>query len=53
MVDRAWHDNSGKSPGWRLSHVCVVDLMRGDKFFFVCNKWLSISEGEGLVRVVI
>lgn len=46
---RVWHDNSGNSPGWQFAYMCVVDMMTKEKYFFICNGWLSISEGDGTV----
>ena len=46
---RVWHDNSGSSPGWQFAYMGIVDMMTKEKYFFICNGWLSISEGDGTV----
>jgi len=50
---RVWHDNGGKSPSWQFAYMCVIDLITRDKFFFVSNSWLSVSEGDGAIDRMI
>nr|XP_034336032.1 polycystic kidney disease protein 1-like 2 [Crassostrea gigas] len=45
---RIWHDNSGP-PGyqsWFLDKVIIDDLQSRDRYFFYCNKWLAIDDGD-------
>ena len=46
---RVWHDNSGqgKKASWFLSKVVIVDLQTGEWYFFKCDKWLALDEGDG------
>ncbi|KAM6253162.1 polycystin-1-like protein 3 [Porphyrio hochstetteri] len=43
---RLWHDNSGDSPSWYVNRVLVHDLAWDQKWYFLCNSWLSIDIGE-------
>ncbi|XP_068951487.1 polycystin-1-like protein 1 [Petaurus breviceps papuanus] len=44
-----WHDNSGCSPSWYLSHVIVKDLITGASWFFPAECWLAVNKWEGKV----
>ncbi|XP_036595535.1 polycystic kidney disease protein 1-like 1 [Trichosurus vulpecula] len=44
-----WHDNSGHSPSWYISHVIVKDLITGASWFFPAECWLSVNKWEGKV----
>ncbi|XP_074055131.1 polycystin-1-like protein 1 [Macrotis lagotis] len=44
-----WHDNSGCSPSWYISHVIVKDLITGASWFFPAECWLAVSKREGKV----
>eukprot|EP00057_Strongylocentrotus_purpuratus_P024893 XP_011679367.1 PREDICTED: receptor for egg jelly 6 isoform X1 [Strongylocentrotus purpuratus] len=46
---RIWHDNSGGGgqAGWFLSKVAVMDLQTGKEFFFLCEQWLAVEQGDG------
>src|SRR5258708_4976570 len=48
---RIWHDNSGKGKyrSWFLSFISVRDIQTGEKFEFICNKWLAVERGDGNV----
>ncbi|XP_076348157.1 polycystin-1-like protein 2 [Tachypleus tridentatus] len=48
---RIWHDNSGggANSSWYLNRIIVQDLQNGSTFFFLCNDWLAVDEGDGLV----
>ena len=48
---RIWHDNSGrgKQRSWWLSFISVRDIQTGEKFEFICNKWLAVERGDGSV----
>ena len=52
---RIWHDNSGKGNlgSWYLDKIAVKDLQTGDTFFFLCQSWLAVDEGDGLVDRVV
>ena len=46
---RIWHDNSGegKFRSWFLSFIVVRDVQTGEKFEFICNKWLAVEKDDG------
>lgn len=48
---RIWHDNSGsgKFRSWFLSFIVVKDVQTGEKFEFICNKWLAVEKDDGSV----
>ncbi|XP_062611467.1 uncharacterized protein LOC134273293 [Saccostrea cucullata] len=46
---RIWHDNMGSSPSWYLSRMQIQDLQTGDKYFFICEQWLSVDDEDGLI----
>ncbi|CAH1794576.1 unnamed protein product [Owenia fusiformis] len=52
---RIWHDNSGrgKFKGWYCEQVQLVDLQTGDKYFFLCNRWLAVEEDDGQVERIV
>ncbi|ESP04060.1 hypothetical protein LOTGIDRAFT_73820, partial [Lottia gigantea] len=52
---RIWHDNSGpgKSKSWYLDQVQLTDLQTGEKFFFLCDRWLAVEEDDGMVDRII
>ncbi|XP_053556626.1 polycystic kidney disease protein 1-like 2 [Bombina bombina] len=43
---RLWHDNSGDKPSWYVNRVLVHDVERDQKWYFLCNSWLSIEVGD-------
>ncbi|XP_069469434.1 polycystin-1-like protein 1 [Ambystoma mexicanum] len=45
-----WHNNSGLSPSWYISHVLVKDLITGTSWFFPAECWLAVDEGDGKVE---
>ncbi|XP_023373648.1 polycystic kidney disease protein 1-like 1 isoform X3 [Otolemur garnettii] len=47
---RLWHDSSGPSPGWFLSHVMVKALHTRQGWFFPAQCWLSASWCDGRVE---
>ncbi|NXV76576.1 PK1L2 protein, partial [Atlantisia rogersi] len=49
---RLWHDNSGDSPSWYVNRVLVHDLAWDQKWYFLCNSWLSIDIGECILDKV-
>ncbi|KAK4295075.1 hypothetical protein Pmani_032339 [Petrolisthes manimaculis] len=48
---RIWHDNGGKgrSSSWFLGYMVVRDIQTGEQFQFICNQWLAVEEGDGLI----
>ena len=49
MSFRIWHDNMGTNPSWYFSRMQIEDLQTGDKYFFICENWLSLDDDDGLV----
>ncbi len=49
---KIWHDNSGKGDmaSWFLSHIIVKDLHTKEKFYFLCQNWLAVENGDGKVE---
>ncbi|KAK2899220.1 hypothetical protein Q8A67_010638 [Cirrhinus molitorella] len=46
---RIEHDNTGLNASWFLDRVVVTDMNRPHlRFYFACNNWLSITEGDSL-----
>ncbi|XP_070567047.1 polycystin-1-related protein-like [Ptychodera flava] len=45
-----WHNNSGVSPSWFLSRMAVRDLITGQKWYFICEKWFAVEEDDGKVE---
>lgn len=45
---RIWHDNSGPSgyQSWFLGKVIIDDLQTKKRYFFYCNKWIAIDDGD-------
>ncbi|VDI78620.1 Hypothetical predicted protein [Mytilus galloprovincialis] len=50
---RIWHDNMGSNPPWYFSRMQIEDLQTGDKYFFVCENWLSLDDDDGLIDRMI
>ncbi|CAF1487008.1 unnamed protein product [Rotaria magnacalcarata] len=52
---RVWHDNSGikEKASWYLNMINVMDLQTGEKSYFLCDNWLAVEKGDGLVDRVI
>ena len=46
---RIWHDNSGKTPSWFLSHLTIKDLQTESTLTFPCNSWLALEKGDGKI----
>lgn len=44
-----WHNNAGQSPAWYLFRVLIRDLQNDAKWWFVCDRWLAVEEGDGAV----
>lgn len=47
---QVWHDNSGISPSWYLSHVIVNDLQTDHKYYFFAYKWFSLEQENGSIQ---
>ncbi|CAH1789073.1 unnamed protein product [Owenia fusiformis] len=45
-----WHNNTGVSPSWYLSRVCVKDCKSGNIYYFQCEKWFAVEEDDGKVE---
>ncbi|XP_069123478.1 uncharacterized protein [Argopecten irradians] len=52
---RIWHDNTGKGKmrSWYLDQVQVTDLQTGDRYFFLCDRWLAVEEDDGMVDRIL
>ncbi|XP_038069881.1 polycystic kidney disease protein 1-like 2 [Patiria miniata] len=46
---RIWHDDGGDSPEWFASRIAVHDLETDEWWFILCNSWLAVDIGEGLI----
>lgn len=44
-----WHNNAGRSPAWYLFRVLIRDLQTDSKWWFICDRWLAVEEGDGAV----
>lgn len=47
---RVFHDNSGESrndSSWYLKHIIISDLQTGEKYIFICEKWLATDKDDG------
>ncbi|KAI8496966.1 hypothetical protein Bbelb_256210 [Branchiostoma belcheri] len=45
-----WHDNSGDDPSWFLIKIIVTEVKTDNKYYFLCNKWFAVEEGDGKVE---
>lgn len=52
---KIWHDNTGKGPNasWYLNYIIVRDIQTGKKYEFICNEWLAVEIGDGMVMGII
>ena len=52
---RVWHDNSGKgkNASWYLKFIIVHDLHTREEKYFICEKWLALDEGDGLIDRIL
>ncbi|CAL1530708.1 unnamed protein product [Lymnaea stagnalis] len=48
-----WHDNTGLSPSWYLSHIEVKDVQTKKKFTFLVNSWLSLEMDNGILQKLV
>ncbi|CAH1271112.1 PKD1L3 [Branchiostoma lanceolatum] len=46
-----WHDKSGKKDrdSWYLDRVVVQDLQNNSTYNFLCDDWLAVDKGDGLI----
>ncbi|XP_063800339.1 polycystin-1-like protein 2 [Pseudophryne corroboree] len=49
---RLWHDNSGARPSWYVNRVLVHDVELDQKWYFLCNSWLSVEVGDCMLDKV-
>ena len=50
---RIWHNNAGNYPAWNLLRVMIQDIQTDQKWWFVCDDWLAVDEGDGKVEKVL
>ena len=52
---RIWHDNSGKGSkaSWFLKHIIIRDLTTKEKYYFICENWFAVDQGDGLIERVL
>ncbi|XP_053384453.1 lipoxygenase homology domain-containing protein 1-like isoform X6 [Mercenaria mercenaria] len=43
---RVYHDNTGRAAGWHLEKIELEMLGSGDRYSFVCNRWLAEDEED-------
>ncbi|XP_060073664.1 uncharacterized protein LOC132553437 [Ylistrum balloti] len=49
---RIWHDSSGRgdNKSWYLHKVTVDDPQIGQRYVFLCDKWLAAEQDDGMVE---
>lgn len=52
---RVWHDNSGlgNMASWYLKFFIIHDLQTRDKYYFLCDKWLALEKGDGVIDRIL
>ncbi|KAL4239723.1 hypothetical protein ACF0H5_000526 [Mactra antiquata] len=52
---RVWHDNGGEGKwrSWFLDQIEMTDLQTGERYFFLCNRWLACEEDDGMVDRIL
>ncbi|XP_066292394.1 polycystin family receptor for egg jelly-like isoform X1 [Branchiostoma lanceolatum] len=52
---RVWHDNSGKGKyqSWYCNKVVIQDIQTGERFYFLCDRWLAVEEDDGLTDRIL
>ncbi|XP_076445170.1 polycystin-1-like protein 2 [Babylonia areolata] len=52
---RIWHDDSGPNgrSDWYLSRITAEDLQTGERFNFICEKWLALDKEDGLIDRIV
>ncbi|XP_070186772.1 polycystin-1-like protein 2 [Littorina saxatilis] len=52
---RVWHDDSG--PGdtgsWYLGRLVAEDLQNGQRYNFLCEKWLALDKDDGQIDRIV
>jgi hypothetical protein len=43
---RVQHDNHGIAPGWHLDRIELENMQTKERFYFICNRWLSKDEED-------
>ncbi|XP_032832766.2 uncharacterized protein LOC116955660 isoform X2 [Petromyzon marinus] len=49
---RIWLDTSpddDRDRSWFLNEVVLLDIQTNEQFYFVCNNWLAVDQGDGRV----
>ena len=49
---KIWHDNSGQgdAASWFLKFIIVRDFQTKEKFYFLCQNWLSVEKSDGKIE---
>ncbi|KAI8494931.1 hypothetical protein Bbelb_275360 [Branchiostoma belcheri] len=52
---RVWHDNSGKGKyqSWYCNKVVIQDIQTGERYYFLCDRWLAVEEDDGLTDRIL
>ena len=50
---RIWHNNGGNYPSWNLLRVMIQDLQTDQRWWFVCDDWLAVDEGDGKIERIL
>ncbi|CAF0916712.1 unnamed protein product [Rotaria sordida] len=43
------HDNKGLSSAWYLDRIEIADPDTGFRYYFICEKWLAVDEGDKML----
>ena len=46
---RVQHDNKGVASGWHLDRIEIENMETKQRFYFVCNRWLSVDEDDNQI----
>ena len=47
---RVWHNNGGTYPSWNLLRIMIQDIQTDQRWWFVCDDWLAVEEGDGKIE---
>ena len=47
---RVWHNNGGSYPSWNLLRIMIQDIQTDQRWWFVCDDWLAVEEGDGKIE---
>lgn len=50
---RLWHNNGGDDPSWNLLRLMIQDLQTQQRWWFVCDEWLAVDEGDGKIERIL